>query len=412
MKRIASFMLCLWMLLCATLVGCGEKPKALMGNVTPQAPFIDTTIVGSRKETVSDFAVRLFCEGFDKEENTLISPISVLYALGMTANGARGETLTQMEAVFGMSSEELNAYLLSYGKALPQGEKYKLSLANSIWLTDHSRFSVERDFLQANGDYYGADIYQVPFDKTTLYNINAWVEDATNGMVRDILDDIPYNAVMYLVNAIAFEAEWKEIYYKEQIREDVFTAYDGETCKVDMMHSEESCYLDDGMATGFIKHYADEKYAFVALLPNEGISIEEYVGSLTGEGLQALLSAPKRTTVYAAMPRFESEYDVDMKELLSAMGMRDAFSMEDADFSGLGYSDAGNICIDRVLHKAFISVDAKGTRAGAATVVEMVDKSMELLDFKTVTLDRPFVYMIIDYEAKLPLFIGALMKPE
>ena len=205
------------------------------------------------------------------------------------------------------------------------------------------------------------------------------------------------------------------MYEEFQIRDGSFTTEAGVQQDVDMMHSEEHAYLEDDMATGFVKYYKDRKYAFAALLPNEGVSVSEYVSGLSGAHLQELLSNPQDVTVFASMPKFETEYDIEMSEVLQEMGMTDAFGLMTADFSRLGtYNvDGMNICINRVLHKTFISVSERGTRAGAATAVEMVTEgAMELVDFKEVVLDRPFVYMLIDCETNLPFFIGTMMDVE
>ena len=231
-------------------------------------------------------------------------------------------------------------------------------------------------------------------------------------MIPEILDEIPEDAVMYLVNALAFDAEWQEIYEAHQVWEGEFCLENGTPRTVDLMHSEENRYLEDEMATGFIKYYKDKQYAFAALLPNEGVTVQEYVDSLTGEHLMKLLSNPEKITVFATMPKFETEYSVEMSEALMEMGMTDAFDYRISDFSRLGTydSDGLNICINRVLHKTFISVSEKGTRAGAATAVEMVAEGALLIeDYKTVTLDRPFVYMLIDCQTNLPFFVGTMM---
>ena len=361
----------------------------------------------------ADFGVQLFKTSMEEGENTLISPLSVLYALAMTANGADGETLTQMEKVLGMDVDNLNSYMLAYLDLLPESKDYKMSLANSIWFKDDPNFAVEQSFLQTNADYYGAGAYKAAFDEGTRNDINNWVKEHTDGMIPEIIDEIPDEAIMYLVNALAFDAKWADEYEEHQIREGRFTMEDGTRQDVDMMHSEEYTYLEDEMATGFIKYYKDRKYAFVAMLPNEGVSVSQYVDSLTGEHLRELLNNPQDLTVFASIPKFETEYDIEMSEVLQEMGMTDAFDWQVADFSRLGtYNvDGMNICINRVLHKTFISVSEQGTRAGAATAVEMVaEGAMEIVEFKEVVLDRPFVYMLIDCETNLPFFIGTMMN--
>lgn len=362
--------------------------------------------------TYTDFAVRLFqkCAGSQAEGNVLVSPLSVINALAMTANGARGETLAQMEEMFGADLTSLCDYLQAYNKNLPSAEKYKLHVANSIWVKDDEGFTVQPDFLQANANRFNADVYTAPFDGSTLKDINKWVSRNTDKMIPEILDEIPEDAVMYLINALAFDAEWHSIYKDYQVRDGFFTREDGTRQETELMYSIEYTYLRDTRAQGFLKYYNDAKYAFAALLPDEGISLEDYVASLTGEGLYELLSNPERPDVRTAIPKFEAEYSVLLNDILENLGMKDAFDSGIADFSGLGTSLNGNLYISRVIHKTYIAVDEKGTKAGAATVVEVNTESaiMEPAEVKTVYLDRPFVYMIIDCEEKLPVFIGTV----
>ena len=240
--------------------------------------------------------------------------------------------------------------------------------------------------------------------------IRAAIECAGSQRIPEILDQIPPEAIMYLVNALAFEAEWSEIYEKHQVKDGEFTKEDGTKQDVKFMYGSEGTYFEDEKATGFMKRYKGGKYAFVAMLPNEGVSVSEYIASLTGESLNALLSNPQYGTVHTSMPKFETEHTVEMAEILKGMGMTEAFDMYNADFEGLGTSTAGNIYISRVLHKTFISVGEKGTKAGAATVVEMADDAAaEPQEPKEVYLDRPFVYMLIDCENNIPFFIGTMM---
>lgn len=403
------------LLLCTTVInlaGCSIKVQAadLMAGITPNSVSALEGLSESNAD-VTDFAIRLFKQSNEDGKNTLISPLSVLCALAMTANGANGETREQMEDVLGMTTDKLNLYLYSYLSSLPQGEKYKLSVANSIWFRDDERLSVKQDFLQTNADYYGASIYKAPFNGQTLRDINNWVKSATDDMIPNILDKIPDDAVMYLINALAFDAEWTEIYEKGQVRDGKFTKEDGTKQKAELMYSSEGKYLEDENATGFIKYYNGEKYAFAALLPNQGVTVAEYLAALDGASVADILSNAKNATVNTAIPKFETEYDVEMSDILKAIGMTDAFNGSLADFGSLGTSSDGNIYIGSVIHKTYIQVGEKGTKAGAATAVEMTDESAEIIigEIKQVYLDRPFVYMLIDCENNIPLFIGTVM---
>lgn len=410
MKKTILMLVSLLLLLTIgfNLAGCSMDVQAadLMEGVTPnKITALDD--LSSGRDKLGDFALKLFLASSQEGKNTLISPLSVLYALAMTANGANGQTREQIETTLDMSVEELNLYLYSYLRSLPIGEKYTLSLANSLWITDDTRLSVEKSFLQTNADYYGASMYKAPFDDTqTVKDINNWVKKETNGAIQSILDEIPDEAIMYLINAIAFEAEWKNSYEKDQIKAGTFTSYDGSSQSVEMMYSTEGKYIQDNNATGFIKYYSGGKYAFVALLPEEGLSVSEYVKALDGASLIAMLSNAQNTDVEIAIPKFTTEYETEMSDILINMGMQDAFDPDRADFTRLGHSTDGNIYINRVIHKTELEVGEKGTTAGAATVVEMVNKMSLPHVSEQVYLNRPFVYMLVDCENNIPFFIG------
>lgn len=404
MKKLTAFFL----IFALILSGCTASGTANLMEKVP-ARVICLAEFPDRGAEAEDFALRLFRASMKEGENTLVSPLSVLSALAMTANGADGETLAQMEKVLGMTTGDMNAYLYSYMDGLSDS----LKPANSIWFKDSETLTVKDTFLETNADFYRADIFKSPMDETTLEEINGWVEEKTDGMIPEILDEIPELAVMYLVNALAFEAEWEEVYDEYSVHQRTFTTEDGTERSVDMMYSEEQHYLEDENAAGFLKYYDGRAYAFAALLPKEGVSVSEYVHSLTGEHLRELLANPETVTVNAGIPKFEAEYDGEMSEILTEMGMTDAFDGSRADFSRLGSSTEGNIYISRVLHKTFISVAEQGTKAGAATAVEMAAEGAYIQEeIKTVTLDRPFVYMLIDCEQNLPFFIGTMMDME
>lgn len=406
-KRWLSILLAAALVL--ALGGCGSEARPgtdLMEGVRAHK-VTGSPDMNRDSAAAADFGVRLLQSCVQPGENTLVSPLSVLSALAMTANGADGETLAQMETVLGLPSEELNRFFYSFQEQLKDKDDGILSLANGIWFNEDPNLTVEQVFLQTNADCYGAELRQAPFDGSTLADINAWVSQATRGMIDQVLDEIPPEAVMYLVNALSFDGEWENPYKAYQVHEGLFTTEDGREQQATLMYAGESCYLEDEQATGFLKYYAGRAYAFAALLPNEGVSVEDYVNNLTGERLYALLSAPEETLVETVLPKFETAWDMELSETLQAMGMTDAFDPEKADFSRLGSSQQGNIFLSRVLHKTVISVTETGTRAGAAAVVEA--EAGGAMDPKIVELDRPFVYLLIDCETGVPLFVGTMM---
>ena len=406
---VAFFSVLLVLAIVFNTVGCTAKIQAtnLMSDVK-RADVTALESIESDSATVMDFALRIFL-ATDNGENTLISPISLLSALSMTLNGADGETKEQMQNVLGMNADKLNIFLYTYLSTLESDKANALNLANSVWFKDDQRLTVNQAFLQALADYYDADAYKAPFDEVTLADINNWVSNKTDKAIEKIADDIPSEAVMYLVNALSFAAQWDKSYEKEQLQNAEFTNLDGTKSQIDLMCAAEGKYIDTPNATGFIKYYKDAKYSFVALLPSEGITPRDYLNALDGKALSDILKGAKNTKVMTGIPKFEAEYSAKMSKILKDMGMPLAFDAENADFSSLGTYEAGNIYINDVLHKTHISVGEKGTKAGAASAVEMAAKlSLSPEEVKTVYLTRPFVYMLVDCENNLPLFIGTV----
>ncbi len=419
-KRIVAAILCITMLLGLTACGkAGTDPqiqsKNLMEDLTTPTPGVENTPADyENRYPISGFGVKLLqqtLQSAEADENVLVSPLSVLLALYMTANGADGNTKAQMMDVLG---DNLNEYLKAYQESLPQGEDYKLHIANGIWFRDAEFLTVQEDFLRVNQQYFNAGLYKAPFNDTTCREINNWVKENTDGMIDSILDEISPDAVLYLINALSFDAKWQKPYNEYSVQEDrTFTKEDGTKQKATLMYSEESTYLEDEKATGFVKYYKGRKYAFAALLPKEGVTVSEYVAWLNEEHLQELFAGAKKTVVNAALPKFETEYGILLNDVLISMGMSDAFSSLMADFSKMATSERGDIFINRVLHKTFISVDELGTKAGAVTAVEMTDESAMIpAEYYNVFLDRPFVYMLIDCETNQPFFIGTMMDVE
>ncbi len=386
------------------------KYKNLMANITPSAVTASEDL-SKGNQAFASFSAKLFKECLSKDgKNTLISPLSTIYALGMTSNGAQSTTKSQMEEVFGITTHELNEYLYSYAKKKAQDDAAKLSIANSIWF-DEGRISVKDTFLQKNADYYGAGANVADFsDSQTVKDINNWVKEKTEGMIDSIIEKISADTVMYLINALAFEAEWVDKYTKESIFDGEFTLENSETIQTEYMRTEAANYIKGENAEGFFKAYKGD-YAFIALLPKEGMSVEDLVNSLTGEEISKILASRKdyiNTTTITALPKFETEYELSMKEAFKNLGMSAAFDGSTADFSEMGVCDG--LHIGDIIHKTFIKVDESGTKAGAVTAVVM-DTESAPDEIKVINLNRPFVYMLVDTSENVPFFMGTMMDP-
>ena len=344
-------------------------------------------------------------------ENILVSPESVLMALGMTAEGASGDTLSEMEQVLagGMSIKDFSSsmqYELQNEKA---SKDVKFNIANSVWIRDDSdRIRIKEDFLSRTKDYYSAETFKEDFNNDTLKKINGWVNDNTDGMIDNIIQEIPSSAVMYLINAIAFEGKWEEEYKDHQINEDdTFTNSKGEEEKACMLSSTENIYLEGKDVTGFIKKYKGGKYIFTALLPNEGITLEECISDMTDKTFRELIDCESAEDVLVKIPEFEYDFSTSLKQYLSDMGIKSAFSGS-ADFSIM--ADSEGLFISDVIHKTHIELNRKGTKASASTAVIMKDGAApgHEEEPKQVYLDRPFVYAIYNNETGMPVFMGVV----
>ena len=362
----------------------------------------------------ADFSFALFQQSSAEDmiagKNILISPESVLSALAMTANGANGQTLVEMEDVLcgGMEIRSFNEYMYTYHNRLTATKDVTFHIANSIWLKDEPELQVKEDFLQTDRNYYNADVFQADFDTATVADINQWVDANTNGMIPQLLTEIPEGVELYLINALAFEGEWENSYEEKQVNEaGIFTDYLGNEETVTMLRSTETQYIAGEHVTGFVKNYKGGDYAFLALLPEEGIRVEDYIASLNGEDFLALYDNRMYQDVLVEIPEFTYDYDTELKDSLSAMGIEEAFE-PGADFSNMAET---SLYISRVLHKTHIQVDRAGTKAAAVTAVEMSktsDVEMDVTEPPKVYLNRPFVYAIVDTETGLPVFLGAV----
>ena len=383
----------------AILLGANmEQGKVELPSEDEEKKFIDGT---------TDFSFEIMKKILEKNDgkNIMISPVSIINALAMVENGAAGKTLTDMEAVVGrgMTRDEYNRALSEYCKSL-YSEDATFSNANSVWIKDD--VVVQDPFVQNCKNYYNSEIYKAPFDKTTINDINNWGYNNTNGLIDNTVDDMKETDIMFLVNAIYFEAKWKVQYEEKDISENrVFTDKNGNKDQVTMLVSEENDWFKLNGGTGFIKPYKGDKYSFVGILPGEGKSPEEYMSEINGSDFANAIANQENGHCCVEIPEFSADYKSSLREALIDMGMGSAF--ENADFSemfDLSTVDGGNAKIGDVIHNTHIDVDRNGTKAAAITKVEMV-AGAAMVDGHVV-LDRPFVYMIIDNDTNMPVFMG------
>ena len=408
-KKTVSFLLLTAVCFCA-LAGCNpgsrnfkaKKVEAEELTAKVAAKTVESKDADEKFSVIyNNFAVKM-TKALYKNENACISPLSIAAAFGMVTNGAKGETKTELEALLGADVQTINAYFARLMQK--SSESKELHVANSVWSRKNA-VTIENDFLNVVKNNYLARLYSAPFDGETVKDINNWVYNNTRGGIDKIIDDIDADTVLYLLNALDFEAEWKDKFEKNSVRSGTFYGVKNEA-EVTMMYATEQSYIETEKAKGFIKPYVGGEYKFAAILPDEDISIDDFLSSLTGESLTKILSGAKKTSVKIGLPKFDFENRFDLIPTLKKLGVNKAFSA-DADFTALGKTSFGNLYIGEVVHKTHITVNEQKTKASAVTVIGGKDAAVP--STPSVILTRPFVYMILD-SSSLPVFIGVIAQ--
>jgi serpin B len=363
------------------------------------------------------FGFELFRElySMSEEDNIMISPLSVSYALGMTYNGASGTTLEAFNDVlhFGnLTTEEVNeSYKDLMDQLLTLDDKVEFSLANSIWY--RLGFQVLTEFIKTNEDYFDAAVKEIDFgDPRTVDLINQWIEDKTHGKIKDMLDAIPVDAVMYLINAIYFNAPWKYEFEKGETYQGDFNLAEGTKHQADYMRvSGNFQYTSNKDFTAVELPYGDSTFSMVVMLPSHELELSDLVAKLDVAQWDSWFDGSWFTGVQVDLPKFKYEFKELLNDPLTDLGMGVAFSELEADFTRI--NPGGNLFISRVIHQTFIDVQEEGTEAAAATIVEISLTSAgggsSPISFKA---DKPFLYFIKENSTGVIVFIGKVGIPE
>ncbi len=351
-------------------------------------------------KAVTDFSESLFRKSMVKGENLVLSPISVSYAITLTANGAYGDTLAEFNQLNGgIPLAEMNEYLFWHAVNLKSTRQSKVTVANSVWADN--TFPINSQFCWVAQKYYNADAQNADFsDDATAEQINQWVSERTEGMIDKVLESAPADLTMMIINTILFDGKWETAYEESDVWSGIFLNYDGTEDSAQMLNSHEQTYFTGKGYEGFSKQYLDG-YRFIALLPKEGTDVYDFAAQLDwSDVIDDALTA--NDEAICNLPKFEYETESPLNEILQSMGLQTAFT-ENADFRGLAENGEQNLCISSVKQKAKISLNESGTKAAAYTEVVLTKGENRILTF-----NRPFVYAIVDGETGIPVFMGVL----
>jgi serpin B len=387
-------------------------PGAQAQGPAKVAPDVTAAVNGNNV-----FACELYHQLAKQDGNLFFSPYSISTALAMTYGGARGKTAEEMATTlhFGLEPARLHpafASLIRELNAPDQKRKYQLSTANALWGARGYGFLPE--FLTLTKERYGAGLRELDFENATeaaRKTINGWVEEQTKDKIKDLIPEgvLARDTRLVLTNAIYFKAAWAEAFNDKATKPEDFLTAAGKKVKVPMMHQSEMLpYLDGGDFHMVELPYESHQLSLLVLLPKKAAGLADLEKSLTSARLDEWRGKLKRHIVTLALPKFKVTAEFKMKDVLSAMGMKLAFSKM-ADFSGM--TSREKLFIDQVLHKAFVDVHEKGTEAAAATAVIVRPTSAPVAPRVTVRADHPFVFVVRETRTGSLLFMGRLANP-
>jgi len=364
------------------------------------------------------FSFRLFDQLLQQDlgQNVFMSPLSVAIALAMTYNGAAGPTQTAMAKTLGLENltlEEVNQANLALRNVLLHQSNPDMSLliANSLWLNQD--FGLEPAFLMRTQQFYAANVTNADFQSpATVSDINQWVKENTQGKIGPVVQHLDPLTVLLVINAIYFKGMWVKPFDRYYTRERDFTLLSGENKRIPMMSKTDYYSYYEGNNYQAVRlPYKASSLSMTIFLPSRGIPLESFPLRDHWQEWRAGNTSREGTLV---LPRFKVEYEVTLNGALKALGMTEAFLVEDADFSQMAkVPTAGwNIYISQVKHKTFVEVNEEGTEAAAVTYEYLSGCAANPIPPFKMIVDHPFLFTIQDEGTGTVLFLGAIVEPK
>jgi serpin B len=399
------------------LAACSD-PNAPSGRASPITTLPRTLSSGEQAVIVGSnafgFGLLRELDRTRADSNIFMSPLSASMALGMTMNGAAGQTFDEMRTALALgtrSGTEINASYRSLIDLLRSLDKaVDFRIANSIWY--RAGFPFEQTFLDESRQFFDARVSGLDFGApSAVPAINDWVNQSTNGKIDKIVDGpIASDVVMYLINAIYFNGSWTTRFDKSQTRPDQFTTVSGTPAPIVMMRRTDTVRVAETADAQVLDlPYGGGAFSMTILLPKPGKSIGAAVSSLTAESWQAAVSNTTARSVELQMPKFSLRWEALLNDPLQALGMRQAFEGGRANFSRMSSTAGDRLYISRVKQKSFVDVHEEGTEAAAATSVEV--RVTCACGPQVIRVDRPFVFAIRERLSGTIIFLGKIVRP-
>lgn len=401
----------------AAVAACSDPagpkgPPALITALPRQLSSVEQQMVGATNR----FGVELLRQVNTAfaDSNVFLSPLSASMALGMTMNGAEGETFTQMRTALGFGQQtygELNAAYQSL-IALLRGldPKVDFRIANAIYYDNSFAPAIEPAFLADARTFFDASTGGLTFGtQAALDTVNGWANRNTNGKIPKIMDRMSPDLVMLLMNAIYFKGDWRAAFKKSDTKPLPFTTHKGTPVQVQTMFREGGFRLGHHGGTQVIElPYGGDAFVMTILLPPASTPINEFVASLTPETWQQATANLADSELDLYLPKFKLAWEDTLNDELQRMGMVRAFQGGNAEFTRISRTRGEDLFISFVKQKAYVDVNEVGTEAAAVTVVGVDVVSLP----PSVRVDRPFVFALRERLSGTVLFLGKIVEPD
>ena len=410
----ALFSRCFVIAALAVVTACSSATGP--GDSSTQAPALNAlprALTSSEQQLVAaanDFSFALFRQvaAARRDSNVFASPLSASMALGMTMNGAAGPTYDQMRSAlaFGTASDaDINASyksLIALLRGLDPSVDFRI--ANSIWY--RNGFPFNQTFLDAGKTWFDAQVSALDFAQpSAVTTINSWVSSATVGKIPKIIDTIGPDQVMFLINAIYFKGSWRDKFDPAETKDAPFRGIAGEQPMRLMHRSGKMSFLFSADVAAVDLPYGNSAYTMTVILPQPGTNIDAVAASLKPETWALWLSQFRELKTDVWLPKLKLEWERDLNDDLKALGMRDAFVPNGADFTRMS-SRGRELYIDKVKQKTYVDINEEGTEAAAVTSVGISVTSLP----PSLRVDRPFIFVIRERLSGTIVFMGKIVR--
>jgi len=392
------------------LTSCDKNQAAITED--PKITELKAAIIKSN----NNFSIDIFKEIVGNEtpnQNVFISPLSMYYALSMAGTGSANLTKQEFVNVLGWQNKTDDEILSSmkelYQSLMPTNSNITLEIANSLWSRQGA--PIKEEYKTQTKEYFDAEVRELDFSNPEAVKIiNSWIEVKTNNKIQDMLEYIPADAFMYLINAVYFKGSWKYEFKADDNVNEAFYKADGTTINVDYMRQKTNLeYFSNDQFSSVKLPYTDTNFYMTFIVPNSGVEINEVMVELNADNYTLWNNQYHTEEVTVAIPKFKYEFGTrEINIELESLGLKDAFKST-ADFSKI---TDNTILISRVLHKAFIEVNEKGSEAAAATIIEMIETSAGPNESYNLTANKPFIFAICHKKTNTLMFMGKVAVPE